>query len=58
MIKYLGKQMRKIDLQLTVRGQIVSIMKKVNFDENKLNVKQRREINQLIAILDSSKNLA
>ena len=58
MIKYLESKIRKINFQLSVRGEIVSIMKNVNFNSNELNIIQKEKINELIALLDLSKNLA
>ena len=52
------ERIKQIDLQITARGEIMSIMRKVDYDINKLNVKQKNDINNLIAILDSSKKLA
>lgn len=52
------ERIKQIDLRITARGEIMSIMRKVDYDINKLNVKQKNDINNLIAILDSSKKLA
>lgn len=56
MIKYLGYKIRKASFELSVRGEIAIILKRVNFDSSKLNRSERAELNKLVTLLDLSKN--
>ncbi len=57
MIKYLGDKIRKVSFELSVRGEIATILKPVNFDSSKLNRGERAKLNRLVTLLDLSKNL-
>lgn len=57
MIKHLGDKIRKASFELSVRGEIAIILKRVNFDSSKLNRSERAELNKLVTLLDLSKNL-
>lgn len=58
MIKYLENKIKIFNFQLNVKAEIVSIMKKSDFDIKKMNVIERAKINELKALLDTSKQLA